>query len=68
MKSMKRYLVKSSGFVFVLHIHEKVCSDLFFGSASFCYKPRKISHSFHEDKQRGGVSTWSTYLSYYFCQ
>ena len=26
MKSMKRYLVESSGFIFfVLHIHEKVC-------------------------------------------
>ena len=61
MKSMKRYFVKFLGFIFVFHIHEKICADLSFGSASFCYKPKKISRSFHEDTSRG-VSTWSTYL------
>ena len=45
MKSMIKYLVKSSGFIFVLHAHEKVCTDLSFGIAQFCYKPRKISWS-----------------------
>ena len=67
MKSMKRYFVEFSGFVFILHVREKVCTALicFLGLLHFAISPERLAAATRPEhanvspkrkkKSRGGV-------------